>query len=228
MRSVSTEQIREIDNEAINVFKIPRLILMEHAGLEIAKATFKLLNNDINKKIFIFCGSGFNGGDGMVAARHLYNWNYRPVVYLIGKESRCKHETSSNLAILKSLDIELNRFKYTLIPSLKQRLRYVDLIIDAILSIGIAGKVKFPVADLITCLNESGVPILAVDVPSGLDSNTGEICGVGIRAFKTITFAAPKRGFFLEDGPSHVGEVVLKDIGIPKRIIENKCKERVI
>lgn len=229
MRSVDTKQMREIDEEAIRSYKIPRLILMEHAGLEVAKAAIKNLDNAGKfKKIFIFCGTGFNGGDGMVAARHLYNWGYKIVIYLVGDESKCKKETLSNLNILKKLDIEINKFKSTVVSSLKKRLAYADLIIDAILGIGLKGKVRKPLTGLIKCLNESNLPIISVDVPSGLDSDTGKICGTCIRAKETVTFAAPKKGFFLENGPHRVGEVILRDIGIPKELIENKSKEEVV
>jgi len=211
--------MRQIDDEAINKYKIPRLILMEYAGLEVAKAATKILS-DLDKKIFIFCGTGYNGGDGMVATRHLNNWGYEVLVCLVGQESKCKDEALSNLNILKRLGVRVVKYS----NSFRKNISRVGLIIDAILGIGVEGDLRPPIVKLIKFLNESRSPILAVDVPSGLNPDTGKIQGVCIEATRTVTFTAPKKGFFLSGGPDNVGEVILKDIGIPRAIIQTKSR----
>lgn len=224
LKSVSINQMRNIDSTAIQDYGIPRIVLMEHAGLEVAKATVKLLKKENKDRIFVFSGTGYNGGDGLVAARHLFNWGYEIVIYMVGKEEKCKKETLSNFNILKKLKVEINYFRPNEASTIKRRLSRNAVVIDSILGIGIKGKVRSPIDDLIKCLNSSKAPILSVDVPSGLNSDSGEILGVCIKASETVTFAAPKKGFFREDGPKRVGEVTLEDIGIPEKVIREKSK----
>lgn len=212
-KTVDVKMMMEIDNKAINEYKIPRIVLMEHAGLQVSNVAAKILGKN-KKKVCLFCGAGYNGGDGLVAARHLNNRGYDTIIFLISDESKCKKETAQNLNILKKLGIKINYYN----RKINNLLADSDLIIDAMLGIGIQGKVRKPVYSIIDILNNAKIPILSVDVPSGLDSDTGKIFGKCIKANQTVTFTLPKKGFFLNKGYEVTGKIIIKDIGIPSKI----------
>ena len=148
------------------------------------------------------CGKGNNGGDGFVAARHLLNAGVKVSVVVIGKVSRLKPDAKINYNILKKM-----KAKFT------QKIGG-DLIIDALFGIGLNSGIRGPYVRVIRAINNSSIRVLSVDVPSGLDADTGKVQGIAIRANKTVTFVSPKRGFYRKDGPKYCGKIVKKNIGI--------------
>ena len=215
MRSISVSQAQAFDRYAQEKLGIPSVILMENAGRSVAEEAIKMVRGvrgEVKgKKIVIVCGVGNNGGDGLVAARHLLNAGVKTSIYLIGKASGLKPDPKTNLYILKKM--KQNIIQIRLAKDLKG-VKKADLIIDAIFGIGLSSEVREPYAGIIEYLNRSKKPILCVDVPSGLDADRGRVLGAAVKAKRTVTFVAAKKGFFKLDGPRFCGKIIVRDIGI--------------
>jgi NAD(P)H-hydrate epimerase len=207
MKQVSVKEMQELDRRAIEVKLIPSIALMENAGRAVSEIALDRLKRVKDKKIAVFCGLGNNGGDGFVAARHLYNKGIGLSVYLIGKKANLKNDPEINARRLEDLGVEIREISGPVnIDS--------DLVIDAIFGIGLKGEVKDPAKSIISALNKSSIPIISVDVPSGLDADTGEILGVCVKADTTIAIQFPKQGFYKGQGPERAGKILVVDIGI--------------
>ncbi len=212
--------MQQIDAAAIETFGIPRLLLMEHAGLAVARAAHTLMPTP-SAPILICCGSGFNGGDGLAAARHLHEWGYPLRLLVTGRLSDLREEPATYATILQQLGLSLA--EVTDLQALSQVERVVEecgLVIDALLGLGACGPVREPARSLIACLNRSDKPVVAVDLPSGLDGDTGLPQGIAVRATMTVTFGLPKQGCLRGEGPAHVGRMVVDSITIPRALLE--------
>lgn len=195
---LTVKQARAFDKFAQEKLGIPSIVLMENAGRSAAEVVLKMLGK--KKKVVVVCGVGNNGGDGFVAARHLANAGVNVQVFVVGKISKLKPDPKTNYNILKKIGIKFTKQ----IDS--------DLIIDALFGIGLRSEVRDPYASVINLMNKSGKPILAVDVPSGLDADTGKVLGIAVKAKKTVTFVASKKGFV--KARKYCGKIVVRDIGI--------------
>ena len=220
-KTVTREEMRELDRRAIEDYGIPGIILMENAGRNVAFEVLKMLKN--TPTVAILCGKGNNGGDGFVVGRHLYNNRVTVDVYLTTKISTMLSDgdAATNLKIL--LNMKLNIKEICTVDEVAQvlpQLSKYTVIVDALFGTGLTGAVREPIKSLIEGVNVLNVPIVAVDIPSGLDCNTGEALGAAIKATKTVTLCCPKVGFFQGAGPSCVGELVTVDIGIPRPLIQ--------
>jgi NAD(P)H-hydrate epimerase len=206
----SSAQARSFDLRAQKNILIPSLLLMENAGRSVAEEALKMLGG--KERVTILCGAGNNGGDGLVAARHLLAAGKKVRVLIFGSHKKLKTDPRLNLKMLQRLGLPV-----VFISSIKKipSLLVADLIIDALFGIGLDRKLNMLSIALINRVNQSGVPVLAVDLPSGLQADTGEIMGVVIRAERTVTFVAPKSGFFRGAGPQYCGKIVVKNIGLP-------------
>jgi NAD(P)H-hydrate epimerase len=200
-----------LDLEAKEKLGISTLILMENAGRAVAQEATKVFRG--KKKIAVFCGKGNNGGDGFVAARHLLAQGIKPDIFLAGGISQVENEAKTNLAILLKLKTKITQVSERNLSSIKTS-KY-GLIIDALLGVGLSGEVRGIYKDLISLINSSQAYKLCVDIPSGLDTTTGKILGCCVKADKTITFVAKKRGMVVGDGPRYCGKVIVADLGIP-------------
>ena len=220
---VSRKVMRELDRKAIEDYEIPGLLLMENAGRNVAEEAMQELENRDNDKVAVICGKGNNGGDGFVIARHLYNFGYDVHVFLISKVKDVigDNDAGINLKILLKMDITVNEvvndessdMMLNLIPS-------CALVVDAIFGTGLKGELREPALSIVKKINELKVDVISVDIPSGLDCDKGTVLGACVKALKTVTFALPKKGFFLGQGPFHVGELIVTDISIPKGVID--------
>jgi len=217
MKVVTRDEIRRIDKRAIEEYGISGLILMENAGLQVSLEILEHYSPLAQKRVAIIAGKGNNGGDGFVVARHLYNRGIRVEVYLIGESTEIKGDARVNLDILKKIGIPL--YERVTSNDLSAPLRYTDIIVDAIFGTGLSSEIKNPYSDVINAINSSRKPVVSIDVPSGVDSDTGEILGVAVKADITVTFALPKRGLLVFPGAEYAGILKIGDIGIPKRII---------
>jgi NAD(P)H-hydrate epimerase len=172
------------------------------------------------KRVSIFCGKGNNGGDGFVMARHLHNWHVETTLYLLGSKDEVRSNAEINLDIALKMNLPVREI---LNPEDVLRFKDVisgsDLLIDAIFGTGLKGEVKGLVRHVIDFLNGTGIPVLSVDIPSGLDADTGEILGTCVRATRTVTFAVAKKGFFLNEGPKYTGALTIVDISIPRELL---------
>ncbi len=211
VKSVSVRKMQEMDRKAIEEIGIPSIVLMENAGRCVSEIAMDMLGPGSRKRVAIFCGTGNNGGDGFVAARHLTRRGIEVSVLIVGEKVRIKNDSRINLGILGKTGTEIREIDSPVDLDM-------DLVIDAIFGIGLKGKVKEPAKGIIAGLNKNNAPIISVDVPSGLDADTGEVLGKAIKATKTVTMQFPKKGFCINQGPEHVGEVVAVDIGIPEEL----------
>ena len=226
-KAISVSEMQAIDTIAIEQLGIPRLLLMEHAGLAVARSALHLINPARSQQkhpssILICCGSGYNGGDGLCAARHLHDWGYSLRIVVIGRINQLREEPAVYARILQRLGVLLLECaSVDEMPIIERELATCHLVIDALLGIGLKGAVREPTASCIHSLNRSGKPILAVDIPSGLDGDTGSAQGLAVQATRTVTFGLPKQGCLLGEGVSHTGDLVVDAITIPRRLLTN-------
>jgi len=211
VQALTREQGREIDRIATEELRIPGLLLMENAAIGIAAAVLELGAG--RGPVAVVCGPGNNGGDGLAAARHLRNRDLDVRVHLVlpADAYRDGSDAATNLAIVRAMGIPLLEDLALARPA---------LVIDALLGTGLVRDIREPFRSAVAAINEAECPVLAVDVPSGLDANSGEARGSAVRATVTATMVAPKVGFAMRDGPRHVGRIVVVDIGVPRSVVE--------
>ena len=220
--SLTREEMRELDRKAIEEYKIPGIILMENAGRNAAEEILQMIDDPHQAKVAILCGKGNNGGDGFVVARHIHNHGISVDVFLIANISDILKDgdAGTNLQILLNMKISVKEIlDISGVNSILNELNNYNILVDALFGTGLSGDVREPFKTLIDGVNNLNKPIVSVDIPSGLDSNTGKILGAAIKATKTVTFAAAKKGFYLGEGPSYTGNVTVTDISIPKDLI---------
>lgn len=223
---VSVAQMERIDQAALNTLGIPRLLLMEHAGLAVARAARTLLPTP-SRPVLVCCGTGFNGGDGFAASRHLHDWGYPLRIAVAGHLNRLQNEASTFAAILQRLGLAMVELTAeasrapagTTWPQFQQWLEECGLIIDALLGIGLRGAVREPAASMVTQMNAAGKPMVAVDIPSGLGGDTGLVQGVAVNASLTVTFGRIKQGCLIQQGPAHTGLLTVDSITIPRALL---------
>ena len=211
MKTITASQAKLLDKKAREIYGLSTLILMENAGRAVAEEIIKLKK----RKIAIFCGKGNNGGDGFVCARHLFTGGIKPDVFLAGKLPEVKGEARLNLDILLRLKHKIFEIDEKNVNLLKEKICRYDLIVDAIFGVGLKGNVEGFFRDLIKLINSSKAYVVSIDVPSGLDANTGEASWACVRADKTVTFIAKKCGMVKGKGPGYCGKIIVKDLGFP-------------
>lgn len=220
VHAVSAEDMQRIDTHAIEALGIPRLLLMEHAGLAVARAV-RTLAPCASTPILVCCGTGFNGGDGLAAARHLHDWGYPLQLVLAGRLDHLREEPAIYAAILRRLGLSLLEFTDPSgLSAVEHQLSACGLILDGLLGIGARGPVREPARSLIALLNRSGKPIVSIDLPSGLDADTGAVQGIAVKATTTVTFGVRKLGCLKADGPAHAGSLIVDPITIPHHLLE--------
>lgn len=221
MIALTAEQSREVDRRANSEYGLAGIVLMENAGRCAAELATEMLGAATCRarpaSVLILCGRGNNGGDGFVAARHLHNRGFRVSVVLLGRGSDLAGDAAANYAIVRRMAIELSEVGE--IGPAAGRLAAADLVVDALLGTGLRGAVKEPFYSAISAMNASGRPILALDIPSGLDADTGRPLGIAVRAVRTITFVAPKVGLLAPAAREYLGELTVADIGVPKELV---------
>jgi len=229
MKVVTSQQMREIDRKAIEENNLSALALMENAGLEIFQSLKNIYTDLRLKKIIIFSGSGNNGGDGFVVARQLYDYGVKAKVFLLTPFNKIKGESRENLNIIDKMEVELIEAETIKLLEIQEAIQNSDLIIDAILGTGLQGRVTGLKAKIINLINNSGKEVVSIDVPSGLNSDTGKIEGPCIKATHTITLALLKIGLLLFPGASYTGKITIKNIGMPPYLLKNnKIKNNIV
>ena len=212
--------MREIDRRAREEFGIPELLLMEHAGTASARAAARLcVGKKTLSNILVLAGSGANGGDGFVAARHLNNWGFPVSVVLLSKEEKIRGASRVNLEILRRLGVPLQETPSVALWRRWSRGRNrFRLIVDSMLGTGVEGRVREPVRSAIQWVNRQHCPVVAVDLPSGLSADTGLPCGAAVRATETVTCGLPKIGLAKGKGKKLSGRVTVADISLPRAL----------
>jgi hydroxyethylthiazole kinase-like uncharacterized protein yjeF len=195
---------------------VSKLLLMENAGKAVADYIVKKMD-PVDKRVVVVAGTGNNGGDGFVAARHMAAYGWLVKVFLVGSDEDIRtEEASRNWKIIEKMkrSIELVRFSDGFfMERLEQALSWADLVVDAIFGTGIKGELRDPHAPIIEAINKSKSFKIAVDVPSGLDPLTGRVCGLAIKANATVTFHLAKKGLLVRK--DLVGDLFVANIGIP-------------
>ena len=200
--TVTAEQMREVDRVAIDAFDVFLIQMMENAGARLADLVAGRFGPD---SVTVLCGSGGNGGGGLVAARHLANWGIRVHVTLGADPSRFGEIPSHQVSILERMEIPIRPEPVG-----------SDLIVDALIGYSLSGDPRGRIAELIRWANEQRVPVCSLDTPSGLDATTGRVGDPCVRATATLTLALPKSG--LGAAPDFVGDLYLADISIPRAV----------
>lgn len=212
MRVCTVQQMRSMDQTAIEKRGIPEVILMENAGL----AAYRVLSErygTTGRQTLICCGAGNNGGDGFVVARKILSDGGQPVVLLLGDPARYRGAARTNFDILKRLGIEVAAF--TDLAAAQALIRQADLIVDGIFGTGLSKPVGGHYAEVIALINAAGKPVLSLDIPSGINGDSGQVMGIAVKADVTVTFGLPKVGNLLYPGCRHGGECFVTRISFP-------------
>lgn len=222
MKLLNNQQMKDLDRQAIEKYKIPGIILMENAGIRVVEEIYKVLPQNHNK-VVIICGVGNNGGDGFVVARHLINKGIDVEVYILGKANQIKGDAKINFDIVKAMELKLHFIEDQVnIDRLKNDLYKANIIVDALLGTGIDRPVEGLLKDIIENINyfKGKTKILSIDIPSGVNGDDGSILGCCVDADITVTFQLPKIGNINMPGGEYSGDLIIKDIGIPLEVIK--------
>lgn len=212
MKVVTAAQMRELDRLAIVDWGIPGIVLMENAGRAVAALAATVYAPLTGRQVLLFCGAGNNGGDGFVAARHLLLGGARPTLCRVGESESLSAEARVHFEIACRMGIPTvswQEFTADLLPGPD------GFLIDALLGTGVRSAPRDAYAAAIEIMNSSGVPVLAVDLPSGVDADTGGLPGSAVRAAHTVTFGYPKIGLLTFPGAACAGRLEVADIGFP-------------
>ncbi|MBI3615616.1 MAG: NAD(P)H-hydrate epimerase [Candidatus Omnitrophica bacterium] len=210
MKYVTASQMRAIDRRATVKYGIPSILLMENAGRAVAEEVRKLKP----RRVMLYCGSGNNGGDGFVAARHLANQGIRCLVVYFQAASAMKRDARLNFNILKKMRIPLLLWKRSMEAIRQKQLYSADALVDALFGTGLSREIGEPYASAIAEINGARKPVVSVDIPSGMDADTGKPMGACVRAARTVTLALPKRAFSRPSSRAWTGRVVVADISV--------------
>ena len=218
---MSRQEVRDYDAWAIGQMGIPGTTLMENAGRSAAQIAMQMLTDKSDPAVSIFCGAGNNGGDGFVIARHLVNGGLDAKISLCAPREKIRGDAQTNFLTCEKMGIpifDLDMAEDEIHSQVRKLCEGCGLIVDAMFGTGFKGELSSPFVALISCVNAVGVPILSVDIPSGLDCDSGEPLPVCIEATATVSFVAAKKGFFA-NGQIHraVGQLFIASIGIVKQ-----------
>ncbi|MGH9740541.1 MAG: NAD(P)H-hydrate dehydratase [Candidatus Acidiferrales bacterium] len=230
MKILTAAETREVDRLTAQRYSIPSLTLMENAGRSVAEFIAIQLPSFARRKIIVVCGKGNNGGDGFVVARHLLQLGARPVVYLFADAHGVKGEAAANLNRWKQTGGEIVAVgDSSAMDSALFDVSGPAIIVDALLGTGVRGSVEGILRRAIDTMNarEPGIPVISIDIPSGLNADTGEVAGTAVRADFTVTFTAPKLGFFLGAAAEYQGQLIVRQIGSPPKLIEEVGQSRL-
>ncbi|MCF7958519.1 MAG: NAD(P)H-hydrate epimerase [Phycisphaerae bacterium] len=215
---LSRQQVRACDQVAIEQYGIPGVVLMENAGAGAARHILSLLKNPTIARVCIFAGVGNNAGDGFVVARHLVNAGVKVKILTAGTPERFKGDALINLKIIEKMNLPI-QFVETLttdelISTVKKECNAANLLVDAMLGTGTVGPPRGTIRTMIDALTDVKKTIIALDIPSGLDCDTGKPLERAVIADQTITFAAMKKGFYKDSARQYLGQVHVVSIGI--------------
>jgi len=218
---LNRQEVRELDRRAIEELGVPGVVLMENAGRGAAEV---LVHLGCRGPVVLCCGKGNNGGDGFVIARHLDNRNIPVRVLLFARPEDLTGDAAVNYQIIarSGLPIEIYASESWEEETLHAKLTKAEWIVDALFGTGLTGPVRKPLNRAIAAINAGQAHVLAVDIPSGLDCDTGQPLGPTVRAEHTVTFVAEKKGFALSSAKEWIGQVHVVDIGAPRRLLENR------
>lgn len=212
MKIVTAQRMREVDKFCIENLGIPSIVLMENAAL-------KVLNNIETEKhnsFTVICGTGNNGGDGLALARHLFILGKDLSIFIIGKEDSLSKDCKANYEILLNMNLSINFIRSLEdVEKLRKAIKEKEVTVDALFGTGLSREIKGVHEEVIRAINDLSSYTVAVDIPSGLNSDSGEVLGCCVTANKTISFQFYKKGFLKYGAEKYTGEIIIENIGIP-------------
>ena len=221
MLAAGQKEMQKMDQYTMEKLGLPGIVLMENAG---AKVVEEVLTNSSfkNPRVVVIAGGGNNGGDGFVIARRLYDLGIETLLCLMADPVRIKGDAKVHFDVYINRKLPIFYLHENTFEALRDEINHGDIIVDAILGTGVNGPVRDPFDKVISLINEFAgkKTIIAVDIPSGVSSDTGKVEGCAVKADRTITFVFPKKGFFLLDGPQYVGEWKAVDISVPPSVVK--------
>jgi NAD(P)H-hydrate epimerase len=221
MRILNAQQMREADRRTIEEIGIPSLVLMENAGRQVVAAMEASFEELRGGRVAVLCGRGSNGGDGFVVARTLNLRGVDATVFLLGETADVRGDARTNLEILGRLGVTVVE-----VPDAQSwelhfsEISEYDLIVDAIFGTGYRGPLSGLLETVVADVNNTPIPVIAIDLPTGLSADLADVEGEAIQASMTVTLAAPKIPLVLPPGEAHAGDLVIADIGIPSQVID--------
>ena len=225
MKVAKVEEMKDLDRRATEEFGIAQDLLMENAG----QAVYFVMLQELgvkDKKFVVFCGGGNNGGDGLVVARKIHSNGGEVKVFLLDDEAKFKGAAKRNFEIVSRMPIEMSGISS--IDSVVPELFDCDAVVDAIFGTGLVRKVSGIHKDLIQLINESQSTVFSVDIPSGINGNTGEVMGVAVEADYTVAFGLPKLGNMLYPGYQHCGKLYVSHISFPPALYDSESMKVAI
>jgi hydroxyethylthiazole kinase-like uncharacterized protein yjeF len=215
MKVVTAAEMREIDRMATDECGIAGIVLMERAGLAVTGRIKELFGR---KNVIVVCGNGNNGGDGLAIARNLHNEGWEASVIITSKPGDFKGDALSQYKTAVACGVKIHSAE-TFLSRPSSLLTRHSIIVDAILGTGLQRKISGRLADVIELINRSGLPVVSVDIPTGISSDDGQLMGTAVRAAYTVTFGLPKRGHVLYPGAEYTGRLFIDAIGFPGRLL---------
>lgn len=228
-RIVTPKEMSDADAVTIAQYRVPGIALMENASRHVAAAVAehveRIARTAARPRIGIVCGGGNNGGDGLGAARHLAGWGHPVDVWLTTPRDRYAGDAATNLAACDAIGLPVRVAPD--LDALPPPGTYA-LLVDALLGTGLRGEVRGLTREIIGWINHHGAPVIAVDIPSGVDGETGSISGDAVHAVETVTFAAAKPGHWLHPGAARRGLLTIVDIGMPTAALARAPRRRIL
>lgn len=222
MRVLTSRQMRDADRRTTEETGIASLVLMENAGRQVVASMEATFDELAAMHVALLCGKGNNGGDGFVVARTLAERGIKTSVFLVGVSGEVRGDARVNLGILRALEIDVVEISDAATWELHgSDVLSADVIVDAIFGTGLSGPVTGLVETIVADLNACSKPVVAIDLPTGLDADHSEVVGPAVSALLTVTLAAPKLPLVLPPGEHLAGNLVIADIGIPQSVIND-------
>jgi NAD(P)H-hydrate epimerase len=218
MYVVTSAEMAELDRRADEEFAVPTALLMENAGRRVAEVVPSLPAG--GRRCVVLAGKGSNGGDGLVAARHLAARGWRVDVLLLAREEEIKGEARRNMLLAREAGVEIMPVNSMALAGARERLLSASVIVDAVFGTGFHGSPVGLAAQLIEAANAAAAPVVAVDIPSGVEADSGAVRGAAITAAATVTMGWPKVGLLVYPGAARAGRLYVADIGYPPALLE--------
>ncbi|MFZ3073223.1 MAG: NAD(P)H-hydrate dehydratase [Thermodesulfobacteriota bacterium] len=217
---VNAETMKRLDRKAERSYGIKGIVLMENAGRAVSEAVKREASGASNKRVSIVCGKGNNGGDGFVSARHLKNSGFDVTVFSFSSISGINGDAGINARIWEKMGgVTAVISKSSGVKNSVSTLKHSSVIVDAIFGIGLSKRIEGVYKEMIEAVNKVSKPVVAIDVPSGIDATSGKVLGLAIKASRTVTMAFAKPGLFVYPARDFSGKVEVADIGMPKEIL---------